>query len=328
MAPPPAPTNPSAGAEPEEDDYMNMTFSEPTTTKTETSIQRRVRKQREAEMKSRAKTRAEIEAEESAVREAALATSIDSSNKGFRMMQKLGFKGGALGKEGAEARTEPIRVVMKEDRGGVGMEAEKKRKFREEVEGEVKRVKEDEGEYRERVRREREEKRVEGQVVSAMGVAERLDEKTEAERIEREGVSEVAEPQQDVEAPASKEPHRQTSKPLHRINVLWRGLVRHRIEKERNRRARYDLHQSLSRLPTYEDPDEDADFKHAMGTEEEVLEEEDPELDAFLALEPREKLEKLVAYLRERFRYCFWCKYEYPDEGMEGCPGVTEEDHD
>jgi hypothetical protein len=39
-------------------------------------------------------------------------------------------------------------------------------------------------------------------------------------------------------------------------------------------------------------------------------------------------LEKLVVYLRETYHYCFWCKYRYTDESMEGCPGLTEEEHD
>jgi hypothetical protein len=58
------------------------------------------------------------------------------------------------------------------------------------------------------------------------------------------------------------------------------------------------------------------------------LEEEDPELDEFNALAPAERLQKLVIYLREEYSYCFWCKYTYPDNKMEGCPGTTEEDHD
>jgi hypothetical protein len=59
------------------------------------------------------------------------------------------------------------------------------------------------------------------------------------------------------------------------------------------------------------------------------LEEEDEELDAFNALEPAERLAKLVLFLRENYRYCFWCKYTYEtDLELEGCPGLTEEDHD
>ena len=95
---------------------------------------------------------------------------------------------------------------------------------------------------------------------------------------------------------------------------------------------RYDLHQSLSRLPTYNDPDEDKDDKRALATDnnplEEDIEQEDPELDEFNALEPAQRLRRVVGYLRETYHYCFWCKYRYLDGSMEGCPGVAEEDHD
>ncbi|KAH8910691.1 hypothetical protein BR93DRAFT_923412, partial [Coniochaeta sp. PMI_546] len=95
---------------------------------------------------------------------------------------------------------------------------------------------------------------------------------------------------------------------------------------------RHDLEQSLSRLPTYEDEDEDEDDKRAMGKSKTVfevaedLDEEDAELDEFNALEAGEKLRRLVEHLRKEHHYCFWCKFTYPDESMEGCPGLTEED--
>jgi hypothetical protein len=97
---------------------------------------------------------------------------------------------------------------------------------------------------------------------------------------------------------------------------------------------RHDLQQSLSRLPTYEDSNEDDEDKKALGkvptqyTLVEDLEEEDPELDEFNALEPAERLQKLVEHLRREYHYCFWCKFTYPNGEMDGCPGLTEEDHD
>lgn len=303
----------------DDDDYLSMAFDEPPTAgkKPETSIQRRARLQREGQARARIKSKAEIAADEAAARDAALETSLDSSNRGFRMMAKLGFKGGALGKEGTGSRLEPIKPVVKEDRGGIGLDAEKKRKIREEV-GEVeKRTKMDEGGYRERLQREREEKRIEGQIIGAMNVAEALEEGTFLQNIPMDGIA------------VTKELHGTNSKrPLKSINVLWRGLARHRIEKERDRRMRYDLQQSLSRLPTYEDSNENADDKRALGTEEEEIEEEDVKLDQFNALDPPERLEKVVAFMRTTFHYCFWCKFKYTDERMEGCPGLTEEDHD
>jgi Domain of unknown function (DUF4187)/G-patch domain len=322
---------PSNGPEDEEEDYMNMVIAEPTKPREkETYTQRRLRKEREAEARGYVKSKAEQAADEAAARDAALSKSLftdsatTSTNKGLAMMAKMGFKPGvALGsKDNPGARTEPIAISMKEDRGGIGLDSEKKRKFREEVEKEGKRVKAEEGEYRERLRKEREEVRLEGQIGAAMRVAERLD----AEKAE-EGAE-----QREPEDGSTK--RKISTKPLKQINVLWRGLVRKREEKERDRRMRYDLQQSLSRAPAYDDPDEDRDDRKALGKDRiqyslvEDLEEEDLELDEFNALDPADRLEKLVRYLREDYHYCFWCKYTYPDNEMEGCPGLAEEDHD
>ena len=317
----------------DEDDYMNMIIAEPNVSKEkETYTQRRIRKQREAEARGRVKSKSEREAEEAAARDAALSRSLlsnpsaASSNKGLAMMAKMGFKpGAALGSGNSDARTEPIGISMKEDRGGIGMDSEKKRKFREEYEKEGKRVKAEESEYRDRVRREREEGRLEGMATNAMRIAECMAAEKEEEEALRKG--EEDDKVNGVERKISV-------KPLKQINILWRGLIRRREEKERDRRMRYDLQQSLSRLPTYDDEDEDKEDKRALGKHAtqynlvEDLEEEDPELDEFNALAPAERLQKLVIYLREEYNYCFWCKFTYPDKEMEGCPGLTEEDHD
>jgi len=313
--------------EDDEDDYMSMAIPEPEKQEKETSIQRRVRKQREAQLKGRTKSKAERENEEREAREAALATSMDTSNKGFKMMTKLGYKpGGTLG-QSENARTEPIELSLKEGRGGIGMDSEKKRKFREHVEHEAKRVKAEEGDYRERLRQEREEKRLEGQTFGAMKVAEKLDtESEEKAKAEHDEALHV-----DTKEPIHSDT--QTKKPLKSINVLWRQLVRHRIGRERERRIRNELQQSLSRNPAYDDPEEDEEDKQAIGNVDKTavaeieLEEEDPELDEFIGLPIAERLERLVHYLRDTYHYCFWCKFQYPDDTMDGCPGITEDEH-
>lgn len=310
----------------EDDDYLTMTFAEPESDfKKETLTQKKKRLAREAEERSRPKSKAQIAEEERAKREAALnAPQIDQKSKGFKMMAALGYKTGtALGKDTnsngdtkSDTRLlEPIGVDMKEDRSGIGADSEKKRKFREEVERKQdseKRQKVDALEFRERQQKEREEKRVEGQFYGAMKVAERLDE----------------------ESTTNGDVDRAKKRPLSSYNVLWRGLVKRRLLADRDRRMRHDLDHSLSRLPTYDDPDEERDDQIAMSRKahiEEVdleLDQDDEELDTFEALLPAEKLDKLVSYLRDEWHYCFWCKYQYPDEAMEGCPGKTEEDHD
>ncbi|WYZ34779.1 hypothetical protein EsH8_I_001055 [Colletotrichum jinshuiense] len=338
----------------EEDDYMNMTFDEPATTSTsqpETSLQRRQRLRREGEIRGRVKSKEELAAEEAATREKALSRSLlddaaAKKSKGLAMMAKMGFKGGALGAKTADggsdpsARTEPIAVEIKEDRGGIGMESERKRKMREaaeRIEEEVregKRVKIDPLEYRDRIRQEREAARVQAQVFAAQRVAERMAEEKDAESGAQLTGRDEAKLDDDTKATKKKPSTGAVSRPLKSINILWRGLIKHREEKERDRRMRYDLEQSLSRLPTYEDEQEDDDDRTALGKKQTVyvtaedLDEEDPELDEFNELEDEEKLRRLVEYLRREHQYCFWCKFTYPDEEMEGCPGVNEEDHD
>jgi len=209
------------------------------------------------------------------------------------------------------------------------MDTEKKRKFREEMEGEVKRVKAEEGDYRERVRREREEARHEAQFQAAMRIAQRMSEIEE----EKEELARTNEGESGTDRGAEIR-RKISTRPLQSVNVLWRGLVKQREEKERDRRMRHDLIQSLSRLPTYEDDTEDSDDRVALGKVKtqialvEDLEEDDPELDAFNELPVAQRLQKLVDHLRETYFYCFWCKFSYDDAEMEGCPGLTEEEHD
>jgi hypothetical protein len=316
----------------EDDDYMNMTFEETAPAKkTETLTQRKKRLAREAEIKGRPKSKAELAKEEQEKRDIALNfNTLDTSNKGFKMMAALGYKPGtALGASRSEAEgvkddrlLEPIGLEMRDSRSGIGADAEKKRKFREEVEAQQdvdKKRKVEASEFRERQQKEREDKRMEGQVWGAMKVCERLEEEEEA--------AHSAEQNGDP-------PKRRQSKPLKSVDVLWRTLVKQRAINERDRRMRYDLHQSLSRRPDYDDPDEDKEDKMALGKKGEVeevdidLDEEDAELDEFEALEVSEKLEKLVSFLRDKWHYCFWCKFRYPDDKLDGCPGTTEADHD
>lgn len=300
-----------------------------------------------------------------------MTSSLDPSNKGFQMMAKLGFKPGeALGKRkpsatetnpetntgtgigtdsNKEARTEPLNLTFKEDRGGIGLDSEKKRKIREEADEAVKKVKQDEGDYRDRVRIERETRRTEVQVHAAQKVAERLD-------IEAEDNEDNKNNQDQDEEGKSREKgtEKKNAKPTSTLPVLYRGVVREREEKDRSLYTRHHLQTSLPssffpnpRLPSYSDPTLDREDREALDQppspspplqdeeekrttsmlEQEVYE-EDPELDEFNALEPGERLQRVVIYLRERHWYCFWCKCRYETEEMEGCPGITEEDHD
>lgn len=376
--------------EEEEDDYMNMTFADAAPAMPETSLQRRERLRREGLRRGHVPSKAELAAQERERREEGLSRSLipdaaaaaagpttsftsagsttatstakKSSSKGLAMMAKMGFKpGSALGRGGDDgggamgARSEPLRIEVKEDRGGIGADAERKRRMQEAAgaAGLAKRARVEElGDYRERMARERAAARREGQVAAAQKIAERMDEEA--------GVGDVGEASgggggqggsEDGEGGRGNRGDRgggdrsgkMSSRPLRSVPVLYRGLVRQREEKERDRRMRYDLEQGSgglsARLPTYDDDDGtmDADDRIALGRTEKKktvympaddLDEEDPELDEFNELDGDEKLKRILKYLREKYRYCFWCKCAYPDKEMEGCPGLTEEDHD
>ncbi|TKA83779.1 hypothetical protein B0A55_00027 [Friedmanniomyces simplex] len=301
-----------------EDDYLSMAFGDATAPAKETSLQRTTRLKKEAAERGRVPSKKELAQQAKATREAALATQLDSSNKGAKMMAKMGFKGGALGKAD-NARTQPIEILMKDDKGGIGMDSEKKRKIREaaaELEGQHKRRKVDEEEYRQRTRDEREERKAEGQMWSAMRTFESFDTDGVDANGEEHHDADIATPQDSSEA-----------RPLHSVNILWRPLAKQRLDKERERRMRYDLDQSLTQRAEYEDPDADPDDKIVLGTGVEELDEEDPELVEFESLKPAERLKKILEELRQKYHYCFWCKFRYHDETMEDCPGLTEDEH-
>jgi len=236
-------------------------------------------------------------------------------------------------RERLDVRLEPIGLALKEDRAGIGHTTELKRKLEESSIGAggepAKKQQMDPEEYRARVREEREEKRKEAQFYAAQKVCEKFD-------LERDyGVAETEEGENKIGA--------QRKGLLKNVNLLWRGMVRHREQVELERRMRHDMEQGLDapRLPGYDKMHElDTEDKMALGMEGPALrskenvvevdpeeEEEDQELAEFEALGAAEKLDKVVNYLREEHNYCFWCKYRYEDKEMDGCPGLEEDMH-
>lgn len=273
------------------------------------------------------------------------------------MMARLGYKpGSALGKDtstdndspdrGLNPRlTEPISVTVKENRGGIGLETDKKRKFQEVADIETKRTKAQEGEFRQRISAEKEEKRREAQFAAAQKVLEKLDnEAEEVERIQHHQHS-IREPRN--EAPSPREnggvKAERNALPTFNTNILYRGLVRDRERKDLERRAARDRFSLLSpndanihyKLPSLDDDELENSDKIALGMtpEKDILDIEfddhlDEELEEFNSLSSQERLRRIVHYLRENYNYCFWCKCRYDSAEMNECPGPAEEDHD
>ena len=302
----------------EEDDYMSVAFlaSSPPQKQPESSLARTKRLRQEAAARSQQLSKPEREAQAREQRQAALAKSLenDADNKGLAMMRRLGFKPGeTLGKSG-NGLTAPIAVEQREGREGIGKDGERKKRMREEYvkrEEGVKRAKVSEEEYVERVRREREEQRLEGQVKEAMKVAEGLDEERGDEGGVEEGIGEA------------------------RPDVVSRGLKR---EKERKEHEEWDRRRGFereTRLPEYAEDEEDEEGGAGLGAKARKLarttseeDEEDEELDEFERLPVSERLQKVVQYMRDKHWYCFWCKMQYDQPGLPGCPGLIEEEHD
>ncbi|XP_066536019.1 G patch domain-containing protein 11 isoform X2 [Hoplias malabaricus] len=115
-------------------------------------------------------------------RDTALQTSMSTENKGFALLQKMGYVAGqGLGKEGA-GRIEPIPLKVKTDKGGIGMEELKKRKAEEKLENyhrklQVKKQTEKKSldEFRDRKKTEREKRQIEGDLRKSQRACEQLD---------------------------------------------------------------------------------------------------------------------------------------------------------
>ena len=325
----PSQMTPSAPPEDDEDDYLTMPIPDLSSTQPETFQQRRLRLKREAEDRAHPKSKAELAAEAERARHEGLATAMTDNSKGAKMMAKLGYKPGArLGAPGnVHARAEPIAMEVKEGKEGIGVLSERKRKFVAEVERreeEGKRRKETEGEYVERVRREREERRSEGVWWAGMKVLEGLDQEVEEHEGEDGGGGGCG--------GSERVKRREGGRRIRDVPLFYRPLVSSRRESEREDRRRQDMLQSLTRNPTYDDPEEDAHDRGGLGHEiedDEDGEEEDEETMEYMQLPASERVEKILTELRERFHYCFWCKYRYQDskELEEECPGLTEDEH-
>ena len=116
------------------EDYMSDIFlqsipNELTTLNTNRTVQRKRKLEKiksESNLKNKLKPKHVIEKEQL---EKGLSTSLSTSNLGFKMMQKMGYRqGDGLGKKG-EGRAEPIPIEVKSNRFGFGKASSDKEKL-------------------------------------------------------------------------------------------------------------------------------------------------------------------------------------------------------
>ncbi|VDI81820.1 Hypothetical predicted protein [Mytilus galloprovincialis] len=122
----------SANLDDEEDDYMSDTFltkctdTRPGLLSGNTARIHKVEKKiKESNIKNIVKPKSVVEHEK---REEGLQAAIKSDNKGFALLAKMGYKPGmGIGKQG-EGRKEPVGINFRTGRGGLGAEADRKRR--------------------------------------------------------------------------------------------------------------------------------------------------------------------------------------------------------
>ncbi|KAF8456234.1 hypothetical protein BGX38DRAFT_1163441 [Terfezia claveryi] len=278
----------------------------------------------------------------------------DSSSKAGSGLG-LGYSGTAAASDTSSHQPhgpilEPIALSIKEDRAGIGHLTSEKLKFRKSLHRSgvshlTPPLHESAESYRTRLRLDKQEKRAEAQFYSAQTILEGFD----------RGENQTCLPNQNLQfqrefSPLGSRYPLNANKgntapsraaPIKSIPLLYRSLILHRESRDRQKRARYEFMESLSsathstskplNLPGYERGFED---RVVFGTTQMVeddgdLEEEDEELEEFNQLSFTERLDMIVSELREKWKYCFWCKcgYASQEEMDESCPGLEEDLH-
>ncbi|CAG8538546.1 3868_t:CDS:2 [Funneliformis caledonium] len=261
------------------DDYMSSKFlTEPPPEPSPSLTYSERRRQKKLSNKGYNKPRFELEKEH---RDQALAKRIDTEENespGLKILKKMGYEQGkGLGKDPSNiGRTEPLNIELKQDKLGLGMATEIKHKAQAELAKVAKRTRVEEDSFRERVRQEKLDKRVKGQLRKLQTICETLDTK--------HGIED---------------------------NIYWRHEETIDDELENNN----DEDKILFEEQVVEDKEDQIEERKAKG---------------FEGLEPREQLDCVLRYLREKYQYCFWCGCEYgsAEEMDQECPGYEEEDHD
>ncbi|XP_061847140.1 G patch domain-containing protein 11 isoform X4 [Colius striatus] len=171
--------------EDEEEDYMSDLFLKqdvrpglPMVRRLKEAIQKE-EKQKEANEKNRQKS---IKEEEKERRDLVLKSALGNENKGFALLQKMGYKSGqALGKSGGGI-VEPIPLNIKTGRSGLGHEELKKRKAEEKLENyrqklHMKKQANEQAadQFRVRFKNKQEERKVEGDLRKSQRACQQLD---------------------------------------------------------------------------------------------------------------------------------------------------------
>lgn len=285
----------------DEDDYMSANFLAGSDDLRPGLVHSRATKRRfEAEKKhneankmSRTKSTKQLMED---TRTEALSKPLGEENKGFNLLKMMGFKPGmGLGKGAVSDRSlkEPIPIVVRTNRGGLGQEAEAK----ERIEARLKTTSEAEcNRMAERFRDAKRSAALSRQVEADLRKSQRACYNLDA-------AQDISEPEQPWYWPPSSSKEEAAGDDIRNVVCLDEEV------------ADGALLSSDSTARTGWDESDD---------EEEAGEEEEEKEDPF------ERLKVLTEYLRQHHHYCIWCAIRFDgDEDMAtNCPGPTREDHD
>jgi len=170
-------------ADGEVDDYMSDTFlASDTTPGLMPKIYLEKHKRKEKSMSRHVNPRKPLKVQEVEKREERLKVALDESNKGFKMLSKMGFKSGmGLGKKG-QGISEPIPLQIKQGRKGLGKEIDEDDRKKRYMEAQVikfKRRKIDEekikGEFKTRMRDKHNERQSQSDLYKSQKACHHLD---------------------------------------------------------------------------------------------------------------------------------------------------------
>ncbi|KAF9104676.1 hypothetical protein BGX27_009990 [Mortierella sp. AM989] len=341
----------------EEEDYMSEAFLSSLTQQNDNENSKKTNmtyseRRRQKHFEHLANLPKPLHVREKEAREKGLEKEIGEDNKGMAMLLKMGFKkGGTLGAakpateselkisgNSTESRSDvlraPIEVQIKQGRGGLGMDSEKKRKAEEEVQRHV-----DEAhrvfdqDYRGQKMNKFELEKRNRQLGAARAICMQLDAKTWT-KIQEDQTSE------------------DRTNNLGRSNEFWwisdsvtDDILGTRLMGPGAEVAANEQGEVINQRAFDHSDDEDGDPElkkekriklnplQSLEDHEGVVQDEEPpkwgERPEFAQLEVHEKLNKVVQYLRNKHNYCFWCSAQYygADDLAENCPGENEDDH-
>ncbi|KAJ3327666.1 G patch domain-containing protein 11 [Blyttiomyces sp. JEL0837] len=306
----------------DEEDYMSMSFLEEAepSKKEMTYSQRRKKEMEESRKKGQTKSIKEREAEQ---REIGLKTDImKEDNVGFTMLAKMGFKKGmTLGKPAAEedGRTrllEPLPVIMKTEKTGIGLATHHNDKLREATSNSTILT---EDEYRQTTQRRVEERRIHGELTRARHTIQTMDETRGISR--HELWPDIVVPKRlfdDIETRAGSHVVADAgglSEFDHEVREeVWVRTVVEEVEEDTETQVK-------------EKKGEKGLFENSVNDAQQEM---DEELSEFQKMETKDKLKVVIGYLRSEHYYCLWCgdRFANNEEMSRLCPGDTRDAHD